>query len=538
MSAYRYEAGSQPMEGYTIQYALGRGGFGEVYFAISDAGREVALKAVQNFEDIELRGIRHCMNLKSSHLVMIFDVKIADDGTPWVIMEYVSGPSLREILDDSPGGLSADQATFLLRELAKGLSDLHGAGIVHRDLKPHNVFFENGTVKIGDYSLSKAMTNSHRSGHTMTVGSVHYMAPEISMGRYDKTVDIYALGVILYEMLMGVPPFVGESVGEVLMKHLNSSPDISGIDEPFASVIAKAMRHDPSERYQTASEMVTELGQSSELANSISPTTLSMIGTATREQRRRRAQEGFSLADTFTSPAALKDTRSHVDPAPLQWLERFFVIEGNVLWRAASIALAFACSFVMLAIGSQSGKTQVEFIDCIEVAGRLVIAVVIGRWFFRAVPILRSDWKHAGRWFASIVRRIATLALAGVVWFVHFNTLDGRTMSQLESSLCGLAWSMVLIDWILLISPKRPRFISLLPTLAIGVIAAIVSHIAVGDEDWMAFDVALVVSAALAIQIVSPKIVQAKRQPAETPPAEDAEFNSSVLVQLKKEVSA
>ena len=155
MAAFHYQPGDRPLEGYTIGHALGRGGFGEVYFATSDAGREVALKAVQNYEDIELRGIGHCMNLKSPHLVMIFDVKQGLDGTPWVIMEFVSGASLREILDASPEGITPEQALFFVRELARGIDYLHDAGIVHRDLKPHNIFFEDGIVKIGDYSLSK-----------------------------------------------------------------------------------------------------------------------------------------------------------------------------------------------------------------------------------------------------------------------------------------------------------------------------------------------------------------------------------------------
>ncbi len=280
MAAYHYQQGDRPLDGYTIRYALGRGGFGEVYFAVSDAGREVALKAVQNFEEIELRGIGHCMNLKSPHLVMIFDIKHATDGMPWVIMEYVSGPSLREVLDESPDGLGIDQAKFFLRELAKGLSYLHEAGVVHRDLKPHNVFFEDGIVKIGDYSLSKVITASHRSGNTMTVGRVHYMAPEISLGRYDRTVDIYALGIMLYEMLAGQPPYVGESMGEVLMKHLSSDPDVSQLPEPFAGVIVKAMQRDPANRFQTAQEMVEAVKGAAPpkpLYDSFNPTTLTPV---------------------------------------------------------------------------------------------------------------------------------------------------------------------------------------------------------------------------------------------------------------------
>ena len=270
MPSYRYDHGDQPLEGYSIEHALGRGGFGEVYYAVSDSGRQVALKAVQNYEDIELRGISHCMNLKSPHLVSIFDVKHNDRGDAFVIMEYVAGPSLRELLDESPDGLGTEKAAWFVREMAKGLALLHDAGVVHRDLKPHNVFVEDGYVKVGDYSLSKIISASHRSGHTMTVGTVHYMAPEISLGRYDKTVDIYALGVMLYEMLTGRPPHTGETMGEVLMKHMSGDIDVSGIEDPFASVVLKAMAQDPADRYQSVDEMVEALFGAEHIQDSVS----------------------------------------------------------------------------------------------------------------------------------------------------------------------------------------------------------------------------------------------------------------------------
>src|SRR5438093_4957121 len=104
MWTFQYKNGDRPLEGFTIQRAAGRGGFGEVYYALSDSGREVALKVVQAYEQIEIRGIGQCMNLKSPHLVTVFDVKEGSetDGHPIVIMEYVSGPSLRELLDQAP----------------------------------------------------------------------------------------------------------------------------------------------------------------------------------------------------------------------------------------------------------------------------------------------------------------------------------------------------------------------------------------------------------------------------------------------------
>src|SRR5205809_5276445 len=256
MWSFQYKHGDRPLEGFTIQRAAGRGGFGEVYYAISDSGREVALKAVLGYEQIELRGVSQCMNLKSPHLVTIFDVRHNADDVPFVIMEYVNGPSLRELIDQQPAGLGIQKAAFFLREIGKGLTFLHDCGIVHRDLKPGNIFFENGYVKIGDYGLSKAISTSQHSGQTVTVGTVHYMAPEVGAGKYDRSIDIYALGACLYEMLTGTPPFIGASATEILIKHIQAEPDCTGLPEPFCTVVKKAMAKDPAQRYQSVQEMV------------------------------------------------------------------------------------------------------------------------------------------------------------------------------------------------------------------------------------------------------------------------------------------
>jgi hypothetical protein len=280
MQRYRYKHGDRPLEGYTIQRAAGSGGFGEVYYALSDSGREVAIKAVQNYEQIELRGISQCMNLKSPHLVTIFDVKHNQHNEPFVIMEYVSGPSLRDLLTESPGGLGAQKSAFFLREIAKGISFLHDCGIVHRDLKPSNIFYENGYVKVGDYGLTKAISASRHSGHTITVGTVHYMAPEIGAGNYNYGIDIYALGILLYEMLTGEVPFVGGSPAEILMKHMTATPELDQIDEPFAHVIKKALAKDPKDRYKSVQEMIEDLFGSENIRNSVShfsPDELSVV---------------------------------------------------------------------------------------------------------------------------------------------------------------------------------------------------------------------------------------------------------------------
>ncbi len=257
--AYTFKHGDRPLPDYTIQRAVGRGGFGEVYYAISDGGREVALKYLRDNPQIELRGVSNCINLKSPHLVAIFDVVKAIDGEYIVIMEYCSGPSLRDLLIAEPNGFDTARATFFAREIAKGVSYLHNHGIVHRDLKPGNIFYDEGYVKICDYGLSKFISVSRHSAQTASVGTVHYMAPEIGSGVYTRGVDIYALGVMLYEMLLGKVPFAGSTMAEVLMKHLTAQPEVDNLPEPFGKVIRKALEKDPNDRYQSVDELVDDL---------------------------------------------------------------------------------------------------------------------------------------------------------------------------------------------------------------------------------------------------------------------------------------
>lgn len=501
MPSYHYEQGDRPLDGYTIQYAIGRGGFGEVYFAVSDAGREVALKAVQNFEDVELRGIGHCMNLKSPHLVMIFDVKRSADGTPWVIMEYVSGPSLRELLDEEPSGLGPEKTLYFIRELTRGVGYLHEAGVVHRDLKPHNVFFEDGMVKVGDYSLSKAITHSHRSGHTMTVGSVHYMAPEISMGRYDKTVDIYALGVMLYEMLKGEPPFTGESVGEVLMKHLNGEVDLSDIPDRFAAVIQKAMNRDPEQRYQTAKEMYEALAPdaAAPIDESI-PASLSLVGARPKPSGQIPPPEPAALTETITSPTSLRDTKPSRETT-----------DGGSIYDAKYItriflSLATTGILVATAVVLENGRL-------IEI--EKLLSLTTSAWggaIFCVAPLIGFFSKKRGIVLGILARfaMLIPLAICHEAWNEY-----GRPMTlsdnQVGPMFIGLAASILLFDWRLLVRSDRETRISIGHTLLIGLIAGLVYIQASESIELVMFTVATAISASLVAQLVSRDLVAEDR---------------------------
>jgi hypothetical protein len=256
---FTYGSGQKPLDGYTIKRGIGRGGFGEVYYALSDGGKEVALKLVQSNLEIELRGMTQCLNLKHPNLILLYDLRTDAQGDHWVVMEYVGGESLSAILSRHPQGVGIDLARQWFGGLAGAIAYLHDHGIVHRDLKPGNIFLEAGSVKVGDYGLCKFIGGSQRTGQTQSVGTVHYMAPEISTGNYNRQIDIYAAGVILYEMLTGHVPFDGESAGEILMKHLTTLPDLSKVPSPFVPILDKALAKNAANRYKSMAEMAKDV---------------------------------------------------------------------------------------------------------------------------------------------------------------------------------------------------------------------------------------------------------------------------------------
>ncbi|MFZ4471045.1 MAG: serine/threonine protein kinase, partial [Pirellula sp.] len=278
---FQYGNGQRPLDGYVIHRGIGIGGFGEVYFAESDSGKEVALKRIQKNLDVEIRGVRHCLNLRHPNLVAIYDIRYDQDQQGWIVMEFIEGESLREHLDRSTDPLAGPIHSYeqgkperilpVFAQIIAGMTYLHDQGIVHRDLKPANIFLDKGLAKIGDYGLSKYISTSRRAGQTESVGTFHYMAPEIGKGEYGKEIDIYSLGIILYEMLTGTVPFDGQSTQEILLKHLTADPDLSMLPEGLAHVIGKSLAKNPTNRYRDGREMLHDLGFELTAAGFVSP---------------------------------------------------------------------------------------------------------------------------------------------------------------------------------------------------------------------------------------------------------------------------
>ena len=256
-----YSSGQRPLDGFTLKRGIGKGGFGEVYFAVSDGGKEVALKLLRGNHEIELRGVAQCLNLKHPNLVNLYDLRTDSQGDHWVVMEYVAGESLHTSF--SAVILTACRASWP----ASGSSAWPApspictitASSIATSSRPTSSW-KMASSRSATTACRKSISSSQRTAQTHSVGTVHYMAPEISTGNYDKQIDIYAAGIILYEMLTGRVPFDGESAGEILMKHLTAPPDLSKVPADYVPILAKALSKNPAQRYASMAEMARARG--------------------------------------------------------------------------------------------------------------------------------------------------------------------------------------------------------------------------------------------------------------------------------------
>jgi len=255
---------------YRVESQVASGGMATVYLATDQRlDRQVAIKVIhqhlandQNFQEKFVLEAKTAAKLAHPNLVNVFD-QGTDAGTTYLVMEYVPGITLRDALNEY-GPLPAVRALEMMAQILSGLAAAHRAGILHRDLKPDNVLLaDDGRVKLGDFGLARAI-----SAHTSTgdlVGTIAYLSPElVTRGQADARSDVYAAGILLFELLTGKQPFEGEQAVQIAYQHANSTvPAPSGLasETPQAvdRLVAWATAKLPADRPADAGELLSKV---------------------------------------------------------------------------------------------------------------------------------------------------------------------------------------------------------------------------------------------------------------------------------------
>lgn len=257
---------------YELKELIGQGGMADVYLAYDDIlKREVAVKILRSSltgDPIYItrfhREARAAAALCHRNIVEIYDVGEEDD-LYYIVMEYVRGQTLKELINKR-GALHYVEAVDIMKQVVSATALAHSMGIVHRDLKPQNILVtDSGIVKIADFGIASIQSLSQVTQTDTIMGSLHYLAPEIARGeKATPQSDIYALGVVFYELLRGDVPFNGESPVNIALKHMRDEiPSVRAynpaIPQSVENIIIKATAKNINNRYQCADDMLDDL---------------------------------------------------------------------------------------------------------------------------------------------------------------------------------------------------------------------------------------------------------------------------------------
>ena len=252
---------------YALQGLVGQGGMADVELAHDQVlDRQVAVKLLHSryaddpsFRERFKREARAAASLNHANMVAVYDTG-EEDGRPFIVMEYVAGRSLREILRRE--GVLPQRAAEIAGDAALALHYSHERGLVHRDVKPANIMISNeGQVKVTDFGIARAVNSETVTQTAAVFGTAAYIAPEQAQGlEVDARTDVYSLGVVLYEMLTGQQPFAADSAVALAYKHVSEDPPRPTsinreISPALEAVVLKAMAKNPANRYQSAREL-------------------------------------------------------------------------------------------------------------------------------------------------------------------------------------------------------------------------------------------------------------------------------------------
>jgi eukaryotic-like serine/threonine-protein kinase len=319
---------------YTIERELGRGGMATVYLAQDlKHRRQVALKVLRPELTQALGADRFLLEIEIAarfvhpHILPVFDSGEAD-GFLYYVMPYVAGESLRSRLTRE-GPLSVDDAVEIACEVADALAYAHGQGIVHRDIKPENILLEEGHAIVSDFGIARAISVAAFSGDEqltaagLALGTPLYMSPEQAAGqlRLDGRADIYSLGCVLYEMLVGDTPFVGPTPQSVAAQHAQDSPPMirdrrPGVPLQVEQAITRALHKIPADRFATATEFAAALPQRRTPAEATIPVAIARPSHPRHVSRAAWAIIGaLTLAGGLTATAFRMRSTPALDPS-------------------------------------------------------------------------------------------------------------------------------------------------------------------------------------------------------------------------------
>lgn len=305
---------------YRVRARIARGGMATVYVATDlRLERRVALKVMHGhlsddtvFQSRFIQEARSAARLSDPHVVNVFD-QGQDSDMAYLVMEYLPGITLRELMKEQRR-LPVPQTITIMDAVLSGLAAAHRAGIVHRDVKPENVLLaEDGRIKIGDFGLARATTANTASGQ-MLLGTIAYLAPElVTRGSADARSDIYALGILLYEMLTGEQPYKGEQPMQIAYQHATDSvprPSAKNpsVPEQLDELVLWATERSPDARPNDADEMLQrlrdierELGIAPQVARTLA------VGTAIADDRLDSGELTKALPAVTAEPAVALD---------------------------------------------------------------------------------------------------------------------------------------------------------------------------------------------------------------------------------------
>lgn len=287
---------------YQINGFIGEGGMSRVWRALDqNTGKNVAVKVLREEYSEDESFIRRfdreaqaASRMSHPNIVNLLDVGVEEDGTRYLVMEYVQGKTLKRFIQES-GALRPEIAAQIIIRVLAALQHAHQNGVVHRDIKPQNILIDKeGTVKVADFGIAR-MANAQTVNQTdeSVMGSVYYFSPEQARGAaVDARSDIYSVGVVFYEMLTGKVPFTGDTPVAIAMQHLQTAPIPPAEVNPSVSsaldfVVLHAMEKKPRRRYQSAEEMLRDV----RLAMDHPDTILAAREEAERREKAERERE-------------------------------------------------------------------------------------------------------------------------------------------------------------------------------------------------------------------------------------------------------